>query len=201
MGAGGASGAGPTGPAPEGGASATAGASASAPPIPPDLKESLRQVGAAGKSSYEATHDAIKAFRSLFFADVSLARSAFGRTMAFAGLAVACGGSAWLLLMATLIAVLRGTFGWGWAVSMLTCAGLSIVIAALAAWGASHYFEHTRLKATRRQLARLGLGELADLTPTPDSPRSAREATEQLSDHDAGGHPRKDDLGVPVTPP
>lgn len=201
MGAGGASGAGPTGPGPQAGASATAGAGPAAPGLPPDLAESLRQVGAAGRSSLEATGDATKAFRSLVFADISLARSAFGRTLAFTGLAIACGGSAWLLLMATLIAVLRGTFGWGWVMAMLACAVLSIVMAALAGWAASRYFEHTRLKATRRQLARLGLGELADLTPTPDSPKSAREATEKLSDHDAGGHPRKDDLGVPVTPP
>lgn len=202
MGAGGASGAGPsTGPGPQAGAAATAGAGAAAPGVPPDLAESLRQVGAAGRSSFEATGDATKAFRSLLFADISLARSAFGRTLAFTGLAIACGGSAWLLLMASLIAVLRGSLGWGWVASMLACAVLSIVMAALAAWAASRYFEHTRLKATRRQLARLGLGELADLTPTPDSPKSAREATETLSDHDAGGHPRKDDLGVPVTPP
>jgi hypothetical protein len=158
-------------------------------------------VGAAGKSSLEATSDAAKAFRSLFFADVSLARSAFGRTMAFAGLAVACGASAWLLLMATTIAVLRGTFGWGWATSMLTCAGISVLMAGIAAWIASHYFEHTRLKATRRQLARLGLGELADLTPTPGSPQPAKQATENLPGHDPGGHPLKDERGVPVTPP
>lgn len=163
--------------------------------------ESLRQVGAAGKSSYEATTDSVKAFRSLFFADISLARSAFGRTVAFAGLAIACGASAWLLLMGTLIATLRGALGWSWTTSMLACAGLSIVVAGLSSWAAMRYFEHTRLKATRRQLARLGLGELADLTPTADSPQSAREATENLPDHDAGGHPMKDKRGVPVTPP
>jgi len=120
MGAGGAGGAGPTGPASASDASAQAGASAAAASTPaPDLAESLRQVGAAGKSSFEAAGDAAKAFRSLFFADVSLARSALGRTIAFAGLAIACGASAWLLLMATLIAFLRGAFGWAWTTSML----------------------------------------------------------------------------------
>lgn len=198
MSAGSAGGAGPTGPATNGGAPGKPGAPSD---IPPDLRESLRQVGAAGRASYEASTDAVKAFRSLFFADVSLARSAFGRTMAFAGLAIACGASAWLLLMATLIAVLRGTFGWGWATSMLACAGLSIVVAVFASWMASRYFEHTRLKATRRQLARLGIGELADLTPPPDSPASARQATENLPGHDPGGHPMRDERGVPVTPP
>ena len=32
---------------------------------------------------------------------------------------------------------------------------------AIAGWMAMRYFEHTRMKATRRQLARLGIGELA----------------------------------------
>lgn len=203
MGAGGANGAGPAGPAATGDAPAAAGASASASASvpPPDLQESLRQVGAAGKSSLEATSDAAKAFRSLFFADVSLARSAFGRTLAFVGLAIAFGASAWLLLMATLIAFLRGALGWAWTTSMLACAALSLVVAALSSWAAMRYFEHTRLKATRRQLARLGLGELASLTPPADSPRSAREATENLPQNDAGGHPMKDKRGVPVTPP
>lgn len=198
MSAGSASGAGPSGPASDTGASAKAGASAD---IPPDLKESLRQVGAAGRSSYEASTEAAKAFRSLFFADVSLARSAFGRTVAFAGLAIACGGSAWLLLMGTLIALLRGRLGWDWTTAMLACAGLSLVVAALSSWAATRYFEHTRLKATRRQLARLGLGELADLTPSADSPQSARDATERMPENDAGGHTRRDERGVPVTPP
>ena len=199
MGAGGAKGAGPTGPGAAGDAPATPGADAPAPP--PDLQESLRQVGAAGKASLDAAGDAAKAFRSLFFADISLARSAFGRTVAFAGLAIACGASAWLLAMATLIAFLRGTLGWAWTTSMLACAALSLVVAALSSWAAMRYFEHTRLKATRRQLARLGLGELANLVPKADSPRSAREATENLPSHDAGGHPMKDGRGVPVTPP
>lgn len=199
MGAGGANGAGPEGSGAGGDAPAAPGADAHAPP--PDLQESLRQVGAAGKASVDAASDAAKAFRSLFFADISLARSAFGRTVAFAGLAIACGASAWLLAMATLIAFLRGTLGWAWTTSMLACAALSLLVAGLSSWAAMRYFEHTRLKATRRQLARLGLGELANLTPTADSPQSAREATENLPAHDAGGHPMKDERGVPVTPP
>lgn len=215
MGAGGANGAGPTGPGGAGEATAARtdeamlreadakarAAAAAASELPPDLQESLRQVGAAGKSSVEAASDAAKAFRSLFFADISLARSAFGRTLAFVGLAIAFGASAWLLLMATLIAFLRGALGWAWTTSMLACAALSLLVAALSSWAAMRYFEHTRLKATRRQLARLGIGELANLMPPPDSPRSAREATENMPDHDAGGRPMTDRRGVPVTPP
>ena len=36
--------------------------------------------------------------------------------------------------------------------------------------------------AMRRQLARLGLGELADYTPDPGSPESTRAAAEKLAD-------------------
>ena len=215
MGAGGANGAGPAGPGPAGDAPAAntdearlreadakaRAAAAAASAVPPDLQESLRQVGAAGKASVDAATDAAKAFRSLFAADVSLARSAFGRTLAFVGLAIAFGASAWLLLMATLIAFLRGALGWPWTTSMLACAALSLLVAGLASWAAMRYFEHTRLKATRRQLARLGIGELANLTPAAGSPQSARQATENLPGHDAGGQPMKDKRGVPVTPP
>lgn len=167
--------------------------------MPPDLTETFRQVTAAGRSSASAFADASKAFRSLAVADISLARSAFGRTMAFAGLAIAFGASAWLLLMGTLIALLRGQFGVGWTTAMLACAVLSMIVAGLAAWAASRYFEHTRLKATRRQLARLGFGELADFTPTPGSARSAKDVEDaDLTRH---GEPVKDSRGVPVTPP
>lgn len=167
---------------------------------PPDLEESLRQVMAAGRSSLTAANDASKAFRGLIAADVSLARSAFGRSLAFAGLAVAFGASAWLLLMGTAIVFLRVQAGLSWSVAMLACAGLSVVVCALAAWGAMRYFEHTRLKASRRQLARLGFGELADFTPTPGSARSAK-SVEDVDLTTSTGKPVTDSVGVPVTPP
>ncbi|WP_462113929.1 phage holin family protein [Lysobacter xanthus] len=170
------------------------------PPPPPELEESLRQVMAAGRASMGAVSDASKAFRGLLAADVSLARSAFGRSLAFAGLAVAFGASAWLLLMASTVVVLRAQVGLSWVVAMLACAGLSIVVCALAAWGAMRYFEHTRLKASRRQLARLGFGELADFTPAPGSARSAK-SVEDADLTTASGAPIKDEVGVPVTPP
>ena len=46
--------------------------------------------------------------RSLVAADISLARSAFGRTLAITGVAIVFGASAWLLLMATLVVLLNG---------------------------------------------------------------------------------------------
>ena len=163
-----------------------------------DLRESLRQFGAAGRSTASAANDAFKALRILVAADVSLARSAFGRTLAFTGVAIAFGGSAWLLLMAALIAWLSLGLHWPWSLSLLLSAALSIVVTAYAGWRAMHYFEHTRLQATRRQLARLGIGELADFMPDAGSGKSSKDAAEHVA---ADGTPPKKGLGVDVTPP
>lgn len=170
-------------------------------PPPPDLGESLRQVGAAGRAGFTASVDAAKAFRSLVSADISLARSAFGRALAFTGVAIAFGASAWLLLMATLVVFLTRQVGWTWSGSLLATALLSLLVTVFGAWQAMRYFEHTRLQATRRQLARLGIGELADFTPTPGSPQSARDYTRQAPPEDGDGTPVKDQRGVDVTPP
>ena len=188
-------------------------------PAPPDLAESLRQVGAAGRASYGAAGDAAKAFRTLLTADVSLARSALGRTLALTGVAIAFGASAWLLLMATLVVHLTRGLGWSWSLALLLSAVLSLAITAIAAWQGMRYFEHTRLKATRRQLARLGIGELADFTPEPGSVESARTgagvdaganttpaATPGAPPPGTGtvagnGAPLKDEQGIDVTPP
>lgn len=176
-------------------AGAAAGASAGATP---ELRESLRQLGAAGRSTAVAANDAFKALRILVSADVSLARSAFGRTLAFTGMGIAFGASGWLLLMAALIAWLSLDLGWPWSLSLLLAAVLSIAVAGLAGWRAMRYFEHTRLQATRRQLARLGIGELAGLMPDAGSGMSSEDAAERMADQ---GPPRKKGLGVDVTPP
>ncbi|MGY4514985.1 hypothetical protein [Lysobacter sp. HA18] len=168
--------------------------------LPPDLEESLRQVMAAGRSSMTAANDASKAFRALIAADISLARSAAGRSMAFVGLAIAFGASAWLLLMAGTITMMVGRAGMSWTTASLVCAAVSIVACALASWLAMRYFEHTRMQASRRQLARLGFGELADFTPTPGSARSAKDVADANLET-ASGEPVKDKVGVPVTPP
>ncbi|WP_231120366.1 phage holin family protein [Cognatilysobacter tabacisoli] len=168
---------------------------------PPDLAEALRQIGATGRAGLGASVDAAKAMRSLVFADISLARSALGRTLALTGVAIAFGASAWLLLMATLIVFLNGTLQWSWTVSLLLTAVLSLVVTGVAGWLSMRYFEHTRLQATRRQLARLGLGELADFTPDPGSPVSTRAAAEAAPVEAADGAPVKDRRGIDVTPP
>jgi membrane protein implicated in regulation of membrane protease activity len=114
--------------------------------------------------------------------------------------AIAFGASAWLLLMATLIVALSRGLGWPWPLSLLLTAVLSVAITLYAGWRAMRYFEHTRLKATRRQFARLGLGELADLMPDADSPDSTAQAAERVAAATADA-PIKKGLGVDVTPP
>lgn len=166
----------------------------------PDLAESLRQIGATGRASLGAAADAAKALRILVSADLSLARSAFGRALAFTGAAVAFGGSAWMLLMAMATALLHDVVGWSWTLSLAACAALSLVLTAVGIWQAIRYFEHTRMQATRRQLARLGIGELADFMPTPGSGETAEQAADRVAEA-TDGESIKKGLGVDVTPP
>lgn len=151
-------------------------------PVQPELLEALRQIGLTGRASLTAAGDAAKALRSLVAADVSLARSALGRTLALSGLAIACGASSWLFLMGALVVVLNGPVGLSWTIALLIPAMLSLLVTAFASWMAVRYFEHTRLQATRRQLARLGIGELADFMPSPASAESARERDRKTPD-------------------
>lgn len=186
-------------PQPPGGGDAGAGEEDAAAQAAPDLLESLRQLGDTGRAGLGAAGDTAKALRSLVAADISLARSALGRALALMGVAIAFGGSAWLLLMATLIVFLSRTLGVPWSLALLLTALLSLAVTAWAGWQAVRYFEHTRMQATRRQLARLGIGELADVTPTPGSPESAREAARRWPPEGPGAG--KDERGVDLTPP
>lgn len=166
----------------------------------PSLEDAVRQLGASGRATLSAASDASKALRILVTADISLARSAFGRTLAFTGVAIAFGASAWLLLMAALIAWLSLGLGWAWSLSLLLTAGLSIVVTAIAARASMRYFEHTRMQATRRQLARLGIGELADFMPDAGSDTSSKAVAEHVAAV-TEADPVKKGLGVDVTPP
>ncbi|HEY4556273.1 MAG TPA: phage holin family protein [Lysobacter sp.] len=173
------------------------GAGAPASPPAPDLLESLRQIKAAGRASASAAGDAGRAFRTLLSADIALARSAMGRAIAFVSIAIIFGASAWLMLMTALVIALVRHLDWPWSVALISCALLSLVVTGYGAWRAMFYFEHTRLRATRRQLARLGFGELADYTPGPGSPESTRAAADRLAE----SGPLKDKQGIDVTPP
>ena len=188
----------PTDPGRDDGARDEAAAEAQAPA--PDIAEALRRFGATGRATWSAGREAATAFRILVLADISLARSAFGRTLAFTGVAIAFGASAWLLLMAALIAWLSLGLGWAWSFSLLLAAALSTAVCGFAGWRAMRYFEHTRLQATRRQLARLGIGELSGLMPEAGSGASSEAAAEQVAAATDGQSVKKG-LGVDITPP
>ena len=57
------------------------------------------------------------------------------------------------------------------------------------------------MKATRRQLARLGFGELAGLIPDAGSGESAEDGAEEVAEASDGKDKIKKGLGVDVTPP
>ena len=165
----------------------------------PELADAFRELGDTGRATWQAGREAATALRILVTADISLARSAFGRTLALTAVAIVFGASAWLLLMAALVAWLSLAVGWAWQFALLLCGGASLVLAGLAGWLGMRYFDHTRLQATRRQLARLGIGELAGLVPGAGSGKTAEEATEQVADATEKGV--KKGLGIDVTPP
>jgi hypothetical protein len=167
----------------------------------PDLLHAVDELLDAAGSTWTAGSDALKAFRILLLADVSLARSAFGRTLAMTGVAIAAGASAWLLLMTAVIVFLSRQLGVPWAAALLGCAALSGAIATWAVWRADRYFDDTRLRASRRQLARLGIGELAGTLPEANSVASSEAAAEQVKADSEDKPPAKKDLGVDITAP
>lgn len=166
----------------------------------PGIDEAFAKLRDSGRATWGAGNDAFKAFRILFAADVSLARSAFGRTLALTGVAIAFGASCWLLLMAALVTWLARGVGLSFPLALLLCALLSAAITGWAVWQAQRYFEHTRMQATRRQLARLGIGELADFMPDPGSGASTKQAADDVAAA-TEGQPVKKGLGVDITPP
>ena len=141
-----------------------------APDASPDLTDSIRQVGDAGRDTLQSAGQTLRSLRRLASADFALARSAFGRALAWSGVAIVFGASAWLLLAATLIALLR-SFGLSWLTSLLITSLASLAVTGYATWRVSYFFHHTGMHATRRQLSRLGLfdenDDDADDTPPP----------------------------------
>ena len=55
------------------------------PAATPPLDESIRQVGAAGRAAADSAKHSLRSLRRLASADFALARSAFGRALAWAG--------------------------------------------------------------------------------------------------------------------
>ena len=122
----------------------------------PPLDESIRAIGAAGRATLSAHGDSLRALRALFSADVALARSALGRGLAWAGVAVVFGASAWLLATAAGVALMQ-RLGLSWLASLSVAALFNLAITGLAAWRTSRFFDYMGLHATRRQLSRMGL--------------------------------------------
>lgn len=128
---------------------------------PPSLEESLRQFGDAGRAGFASAVDTGRALRNLVVADLALARAALVRALLWLAVVAVFAASSWLLLMALLVSLLQRT-GLSWLAAIGIAAGLSLAIAAFGAWQMIRYFEHTRLDATRRQLAKLGIGDDPD---------------------------------------
>lgn len=133
-------------------------AGAAAEEKPPHLDESVRRIGAAGKATLASAKDTGRALRSLISADLALARSALGRALGWVAVGIVFGASAWLLVVGALIAVLQRV-GWSWLQSLSFAALLSSVVTGVAVWRTIHYFECAGMHATRRQLAKLGIGD------------------------------------------
>ena len=140
-----------------------------APDASPDLTDSIRQVGDAGRDTLQSAGQTLRSLRRLASADFALARSAFGRALAWSGVAIVFGASAWLLLAATLIALLR-SFGLSWLTSLLITSLASLAVTGYAIWRVSYFFHHTGMHATRRQLSRLGLFDETDEAADDDAP-------------------------------
>nr|WP_225589608.1 phage holin family protein [Pseudoxanthomonas sp. PXM01] len=116
----------------------------------------MKEVGEAGRAALGSAKDTGRAMRALVSADFALARSAFGRALAWAGVAIVFGASAWLLVTGALIALMQ-RFGFSWLQSLSFAALLSLGVTALAIWKVGRYFDYTGMHATRRQLSKLGL--------------------------------------------
>ncbi|SDR03709.1 hypothetical protein SAMN05428982_2999 [Pseudoxanthomonas sp. CF385] len=149
-------------------------------PAPPDLADTLKVVGAAGRAAYGSAKDTGRALRGLVSADFALARSAFGRALAWAGVAIVFGASAWLLVTGALIALMQ-RFGFSWLQSLSLAAFISLAVTGFAVWKVGRYFDYTGMHATRRQLSKLGLFDEDE--PLDDPPAAGTAHDPRASDH------------------
>lgn len=128
---------------------------------PPGLDDAAREIGDVAGSTVTAALAVLTSFRRLVAADIAQSRAAFGRALAYTGLAVAIGSSACLLLV-TLLVVVLSNMGLSWVEALLVIMLATALPAAWFTWRAVQAYGHTQLEATRRHLARLGLGEDPD---------------------------------------
>lgn len=104
---------------------------------------------------------AARAFRALFMAELALSRSAVLRVLVLATIGTALGATAWLYLMAMGVLGLRALDLPWWAAVGIP-ALISLLGAAICVWLALRALDDTQFKATRRQLARFGIGDDPD---------------------------------------
>lgn len=124
----------------------------------PSLDQSLRNVGKAGKDGLTSALSTVRALRSLVVADFALARVSLARALAWMVVAGVFGVCSWLLLMGALIALLQ-RLGLSWLSALSIPAAMSLAVTALGVFQTLRYFGYTRMEATRRQLALMGIGE------------------------------------------
>src|SRR3546814_5285195 len=98
-----------------------------------------------------------------------------GRALAWVAVAIVFGASAWLLVMGVLTALLH-SLGLSWLASFAICAALSLGVTGFAAWRVSVFFDHAGMHATRRQLARFGIGDENDDDEAGDETAPAPQA-------------------------
>ena len=144
----------PTGPSVDAGAMPGDRSGEHTPPI----DESVRRIADAGSALAGSALGTFKAFRALVVADLALSRSAAGRVLVLAAVGTALGASAWLFGMTLLVLILR-SFGLDWWIAVAVPTLLSMLGTAACAWFALRAFELTRFQATRRQLAKIGIGD------------------------------------------
>nr|WP_246428969.1 phage holin family protein [Pseudoxanthomonas broegbernensis] len=136
------------------------------------MDQSIHEVGQAGRAALDASFGAARALRALVSADLALARSALGRGLAWAGVAVVFGASGWLLATAAGVALMQW-LGLSWLASLSIAALFNLAVACLAIWRTARFFDYMGLHATRRQLSRMGLFDEHD-DEDDDAPGEAR---------------------------
>ncbi len=149
-----------------------------APVKAPHFDESVRRVLGSGKATLGSAVDTGRALRKLVAADFVLARSATGRAAAWLAAAIVFGATSSLLLMGAIIALLRATIGLSWLASISLAAVISLVATGVAAWRTSVFFDLAGMHASRRQLARIGIGreKMSGLDDEPSTPEQVPPA-------------------------
>ena len=129
---------------------------------PPPLDEAARRIADAGSALAGSVLGTFKAFRALIVAYLALSRSAAGRVLVLGAIGTVLGVSAWLFGMVLLVVALRALeLDWWVAVAIPTA--LSAIGTGVCFWLALRAFELTRFQATRRQLAKIGIGDDPDV--------------------------------------